>query len=153
MALPVLSNARRYIVYGRNEKAVRKQLVNITLFGVPNVFVHRKVVERFKSWESSVRAYELSGVVVGGKTRRRVPEAKMFKPHRIDSFNWRTMRGSNSRSMHSWGLAVDIDPDPNDPYDTLHPIPAYVTNRAQKRGLTWGGTWKHKDRPHFEWTR
>lgn len=143
MALPVLSNARRYLKYGRSARSVEKQLVRVTLFGVPNVWIHRKAVERFQAWESSVRLYESGTVFIGGTPHKRV--ARPWKPTRIDSWNWRSIRGSKSRSLHSWGVAIDVFP-----HDY---IPPYVTNRAIKRGLSWGGHFRRKDPMHFELRR
>lgn len=157
MALPVISNARRYIKYGRTEKMVRAHLDPVSLFGVRNVWLHESVVERFKAWERSVREYENATIYVGGKPRKRVTHP--FKADRIDSFNWRLIkkrRGgySKNRSMHSWGIAIDMNPNPANTFGPCHPpVPEYVYLIARKRGLTCGHYWKKPDHPHIEWRR
>jgi hypothetical protein len=153
MALPILTNLLRYRKYGRTAEAVESQLVSVTLFGVENVRIHKKAVDVFKRWEASVRAYEDEVIVgVGGIRRKRVKHP--WQPRVIQSWNWRLKRGSSSRSMHSWGIAVDIDPAQNPMGKPLRTnIPAYVTNRAKLRGLRWGGDWRTPDAMHFEWPR
>lgn len=155
MALPVLSNARRYIKYGRSERAVRRKLVPVSLFGCRHVWLHEDVVERFKAWEASVRDYENATVYIGGKPHKRV--SVPFVAHRVDSFNWRRIRRKNgsysvNRSMHSWGIAVDVNPAGSG-FECAPPVPEYVYLLARKRGLTCGHYWRKKDHPHVEWRR
>ena len=153
MSLPVLSNAMRVVKYGHpKSKRMQASLVTITLFDVPDVHLHRKCVAKFQAWERSVRTYEETTVTgIGGKRRPMVLPANRFKPTRIDSFNARKKRTPSgtqgtSWSLHAFGCAVDIWPNP---------YPAYVTNRAQKRGLTCGSSWskKYYDPMHTEWRR
>ena len=88
------------------------------------------------------------------------------------AFNCRTMRGTkNTFSLHSYGVAIDINPLLN-PYvrgmDIAPPQGKKYLNRSDnvpgmivkddaayqafaKRGWSWGGNWKHsKDYGHFE---
>lgn len=151
MSLPILSTAKRYLKYGRSESAVRKQLVCISLFGCDNVWVHRKAAERFEAWEREVREYEASYVWIGGKKRKRCPMP--FHAKRVDSFCWRKMRGSTKRSLHSFGVAVDVNPSSLDPYRCRPAVPEYVYKIAKARGLTCGHYWRRPDHPHVEWRR
>lgn len=142
MAYPIpMTNAGRLRKYGNSEAHVRQHLVNITLFGVRNVWVHELAVSRFKAWEKRVRDYEKAN-----------PKVRAFTPRRIDSFNWRYKSGTRTLSMHSFGLAVDIDPNLNPfGYKHSHHIPKYVSNRARLSGITWGGGWRKHDYMHFEY--
>ena len=64
-------------------------------------------------------------------------------------FNIRVKKGGKTRSLHSWGLAIDINAAWNrfgaDP--TLSPEVIACFTEA---GFNWGGTWKVKDGMHFE---
>lgn len=148
--MPKVSNASRYIKYGRTKEAVRKQLVSCKLFG-HNVWLHKKVVPQFKAWEQAVRDYENATIIFAGKKRKRV--TRPWMPHRIDSWNWRLIRGSASRSLHSFGVALDIDPATNPQGKPLRTdIPWYVRSLAASHGITWGGSWKRRpDAMHFEY--
>lgn len=70
------------------------------------------------------------------------------------AFNYRLMRGGSSLSMHSWGCAIDLDPDRNgfhDPTPRFAQLPQVV--RAFKdEGWVWGGDWsaKMRDGMHFQ---
>lgn len=138
IVIRTISNAFRYLKYGVSAKAVSAQLSNIYLFGV-YVGVHHKVAVVFKRWEAYVRSWEADHGL------------KAYKPKIVQCFNWRTMRGSSSRSMHSWAIAVDVDPAAN-PYNTsTHNIPGYVFECARLAGLACGYDWKSpKDPMHFE---
>lgn len=61
----------------------------------------------------------------------------------------RQKRGLSSLSMHSWGLAVDINAFENQlnqqPKLSKEFVKCFTDN-----GLTWGGTWGRKDGMHFE---
>jgi hypothetical protein len=133
-----LTNAARYVKYGRTSAAVQKQLVWTTLFG-KSVQVHRRVLPRFLAWETRVRVYEAENRI------------KPWRPDSVQTFNWRLMRGSRNRSMHSWGIAADFDP-PHNPMGTHKTnIPLYVRNRAKLSGFTVGYDWRNPDPMHFEY--
>lgn len=70
------------------------------------------------------------------------------------SYNFRLMRGSSRLSMHSWGCAIDLDPDRNAFHDTtpnFSRIPQ-VVDAFEKEGWTWGGRWSGRscDGMHFQ---
>lgn len=59
------------------------------------------------------------------------------------AFNFRTMRGVNQLSIHSYGAAIDLDPARNGLYDrTPHFTPGSPVVQAFKsEGWIWGGDW------------
>lgn len=91
------------------------------------------------------------------------------------SFNYRNVDGTKHLSLHSYGLAIDINPKYN-PYvrtinhqtvvlpdngtkyaDRSLDCPYYIDTEDAcykafiKHGFTWGGAWKHsKDYQHFQ---
>jgi len=85
-------------------------------------------------------------------------------------WNWRNVAETNSRSFHSYGMAVDITLKSsqgkesywlwtlrtkpewwNIPYDQrLHP-PDPVIKAFESRGFVWGGKWLFFDTMHFEY--
>lgn len=70
----------------------------------------------------------------------------------VGSYNNRNIRGSNRKSQHAFGNAIDINPDANPHTHSLKTdLPPNVSEMAAKYGLSWGGDWKgKKDAMHFE---
>jgi hypothetical protein len=64
-------------------------------------------------------------------------------------FNIRKKRGLNSMSLHSWGLAVDMNAFENGLNRTPKLSPGFVKCFTDN-GFDWGGTWKRKDGMHFQ---
>jgi len=77
--------------------------------------------------------------------------------NRIDSYNDRTKILGGGKSLHSWGIALDINPAAN-PYqpgrwdDVKTDIPPKIIEIFKKYGFAWGGDWPgERDPMHFEW--
>ena len=73
------------------------------------------------------------------------------------AYNYRLMRGSSRLSMHSYGCAVDLDPDRNGMGDTtphFAKVPE-VVGAFEAEGWVWGGHWSGKscDGMHFQAAR
>jgi len=64
-------------------------------------------------------------------------------------FNIRKKRGLSSMSMHSWGLAVDVNAFENGLNQTPK-LSAGFVKCFTDNGFEWGGEWKRKDGMHFE---
>jgi hypothetical protein len=64
-------------------------------------------------------------------------------------FNIRKKRGLSSMSLHSWGVAVDVNAFENglgqEPKLSQGFVKCFTDN-----GFEWGGLWKRKDPMHFE---
>lgn len=64
-------------------------------------------------------------------------------------FNIRQKRGLNSMSLHSWGIAIDINAFENQLNKEPKLSPEFVKCFTDS-GFDWGGTWKRKDGMHFQ---
>lgn len=64
-------------------------------------------------------------------------------------FNIRNKRGLSSMSLHSWGIAVDVNAFENGlnqaPKLSKQFVECFTTS-----GFDWGGTWTRKDGMHFQ---
>ena len=64
-------------------------------------------------------------------------------------FNIRKMRGLTSMSLHSWGIAIDV----NAAWNGLNKTPVLSAGFVKcftDAGFDWGGTWTRKDGMHFQ---
>jgi hypothetical protein len=64
-------------------------------------------------------------------------------------FNIRKKRGLSSMSLHSWGIAIDV----NAAWNQLGKTPTLSTDFVKcftDAGFEWGGTWTRKDGMHFQ---
>lgn len=82
-----------------------------------------------------------------------------IQKHGMDLFggcyNFRPMRGSHVLSMHSYGIAIDLDPEHNPLGKKWEPnagmIPMEIVDLFESAGWTWGGRWKSRpDTMHFQ---
>jgi len=64
-------------------------------------------------------------------------------------FNIRKKRGSNTASLHSWGIAIDI----NAAWNRMGKPPTLSKSFVKcflDAGFDWGGYWKNPDGMHFQ---
>ena len=64
-------------------------------------------------------------------------------------FNVRRKRGLKSMSLHSWGIAIDV----NAAWNGLNKTPQLSAGFVKcftDAGFDWGGTWTRKDGMHFQ---
>lgn len=64
-------------------------------------------------------------------------------------FNIRKKRGLNSMSLHSWGIAIDVNAAWNGLNKTPQLSAGFVKCFIDAK-FEWGGTWKRKDGMHFQ---
>lgn len=78
-------------------------------------------------------------------------EASGYKIRSIGGFSDRNVAGTNQKSYHAQGAAIDINPDANPMGSQLiTDMPQNVAAMAAKYGLGWGGNWQSKkDAMHF----
>ncbi len=77
------------------------------------------------------------------------------------AFNWRSIRGTDRRSAHSFGIAVDInvkyanywlwDRELKRPHKYTNRYPLEIIEIFEKHGFIWGGKWYYYDTMHFEY--
>lgn len=67
-------------------------------------------------------------------------------------FNFRTKRGGNELSTHSWGIAIDYLPDRGrfGSKEDAITYPQHVREAFEKRGFVWGGNFSTVDSMHFQ---
>jgi len=64
-------------------------------------------------------------------------------------FNIRKQRGAQSTSLHSWGVAIDV----NAAWNGLNKEPQLSAGFVKcftDAGFDWGGIWQRKDGMHFQ---
>ena len=77
-------------------------------------------------------------------------------------YNCRTIAGTNRRSVHAFGAAIDINaksahywrwtkPSKSGRYVYKNEIPIEIVRIFEKHGFIWGGRWYHYDTMHFEY--
>jgi peptidoglycan L-alanyl-D-glutamate endopeptidase CwlK len=120
------------------------------------------------STHTMVRITRVNGVdrqlaAVSAELDQLPPEEKKYVLKTGGTFNWRPIAGSDQLSAHSFGVAIDIDPDYSDywrwnatggrekqiPYKNR--IPHRIVEIFERHGFVWGGKWYHYDTMHFEY--
>lgn len=73
---------------------------------------------------------------------------------------WRAIKNTDRMSMHSFGIAIDINVKYSDywewtpssqPYQYKNRIPIGLVEIFEKHGFIWGGKWWYYDTMHFEY--
>jgi len=78
------------------------------------------------------------------------------------TYYWRKIKGTTRLSMHSFGIAIDINVNysnywkwsniiENDSIPYKNRIPMEIVIIFEKHGFIWGGKWYHHDTMHFEY--
>ncbi len=65
------------------------------------------------------------------------------------AYAFRLKRGGHSLSIHSWGAAIDLDPEHNQ-FGGKSTMPPAVVALFDAEGWTWGGGWHPCDGMHFQ---
>ncbi|HKL85801.1 MAG TPA: M15 family metallopeptidase [Treponemataceae bacterium] len=145
---------------GATRRKIESQLIRFDYLG-KRVSVHKKIEAPLKRVESRINILA-----------NEFPEVRLFIDtiESIDGYNWREVRDTNSRSNHSWGIAIDILPKGwgkkniywnwlsywNDlwmliPLDQRWMPPLSVIRIFEEEGFIWGGKWHLWDNMHFEY--
>lgn len=66
------------------------------------------------------------------------------------AYNFRLKRGGTTLSMHSYGCAIDLDPEHNGFGAEHGTMPKDVVALFRAQGWVWGGTWSKPDWMHFQ---
>ena len=108
-------------------------------------------------------------ILAAGRADPRI-QAWINSIHRVEHWSWRNIAGTQSRSNHSYGIAIDILPrsfggkhaywlwtsrDGIDwwtiPHNKRWHPPDAVIKAFEKFGFIWGGKWLQFDTIHFEY--
>ncbi|MCL2204919.1 MAG: M15 family metallopeptidase [Treponema sp.] len=122
-----------------------------------NVTVHHAILEEVALVEYRIREKS--------RTDRSVL-TWIYNIDRIYGWHWRNVGGTQTRSFHAYGVAIDIIPRNlggravywrwtgpnwfNVPHERRHHPPDGVILAFQERGFVWGGKWPFFDTIHFE---
>jgi len=113
----------------------RSNMVKVDLPIVRKKWIHKKLVDAFTDALNQIKNQGLSNQIYQFGT---------WAPRHI-------LRNINKPlSLHSWGIACDINWSQNR-YGTdgnLHPD---IITAFEQHGFSWGGKWRTKDPMHFEY--
>ena len=140
-------------VYGASRDAVAARLVTIPWMP--------------KTTRRTVRVTTTGGV---HEKVRAISEELDRLPERLkkfvmepSSFHWRTIKGTDRLSAHSFGIAIDIGVKYSnywrwDLRQAKNGVPAWrnripmeIVEVFERHGFIWGGKWTHYDTMHFEY--
>jgi hypothetical protein len=88
------------------------------------------------------------------------PEFQKFLMPTGGTYNCRPVAGSNVRSAHGYGIAIDLNVEQSDYWrwskgaDSLvwkNRMPVAIVRVFEKHKFIWGGNWYHFDTMHFEY--
>lgn len=113
----------------------RRNMVKVELPIVGRRWIHRKLVAHFSA---ALRYIEGEGLA------NEISQFGTWAPRHI------LHNPRKPLSLHSWGIAVDINWFENHYGDksSLHPV---IIEGFKKFGFTWGGDWRTKDPMHFQY--
>lgn len=139
-------------MYGATKAAVERNLT--TIIWLPGIA------------DTKLRVSKVNGIaeklqLISNELATLPTEFQKYLKHEGGTFNWRTVSGSTRRSLHSFGIALDINPQYADYWDwtkdkngnfTYHnQVPMEIVLIFEKYGFIWGGKWLHHDTMHFEY--
>ncbi len=149
-----------YLYDSYSYRSVEKQIKNTTFLG-KRTSIHKRILPQLKKVESRIN--ELS------RTDKETAEF-LAKIKSTDAYCWRLIDGTNRKSFHSTGVAIDILPtritgeifwswarDKNPSGWMLTPlskrwlVPDQVVRIFEEEGFVWGGKWAIWDNMHFEY--
>ncbi len=134
--------------YGRTQGAVVSALLPIDFVGT-RLRVHRWVASAFRAVAARL-----------GPLLRQKPELREFLVGMGGTFAWRPIAGTQRRSAHSYGIAIDLNVKRSHywrwrmnnaglAWDNSYP--QEIVDAFESEGFIWGGRWYHYDTMHFEY--
>lgn len=158
--VPIYSTDFLEVLFGRAESEIRRHGRSVTFLD-HRMFVNSLLVEPLRAIERDIRASALTDQAVSNWIEG------------LDitySFIHRDIAGTQSRSYHAFGLAVDLVPFSYEgkqmywrwsrvfnregwsriPMASRWTPPQAVVEAFENHGFVWGGKWSHFDNIHFE---
>ncbi len=154
-------NGFRAALYGGTKRGeIEQQIVQVRFLG-KSISIHGMIENQVKRIDERIRALAQSDQEV----------AQFIKNiGTIGGYNWREIRGTSRISMHSFGLAIDIQPrrlgskaiywqweqERNPRWMLVSQSnrwspPEKVVSIFEDEGFVWGGKWDLYDHMHFEY--
>ena len=136
-------------VYGHDQEEVRENLVPVSFLGSTVLFNQKNGAAKALEAVSE----DLSTLVLAH------PEYKRFILPLSGTFYWRVIARTNRLSMHSFGVAIDLNAKGN-AYWQWHQggalnlrmgFPRGIIRIFEAHGFIWGGKWAEFDLMHFEY--
>jgi hypothetical protein len=141
-------------IYGNTEKAVEKNLTEITW--CPKLIGQKITVTKVNGVDKKLMQIS--------KELDEHPELKKYLSNIGGTFTWRNIAGTKRHSMHSFGMTIDINTAYSDYWQWAckctnenaaikykNRIPQLIVDTFEKYGFIWGGKWYHYDTMHFEY--
>ena len=131
-------------MYGGSRSEVAKNLVPVKWFG------------------STLQATTINGVdkrlAAVASELALFPELRRYLVNPGGGFNWRRIAGEKILSMHSFGIAFDVNVTYSDYWrwsdgvkEYANRIPCAIGDVFERHGFIWGAKWFHFDTMHFEY--
>lgn len=140
------------VLYGDSPRAVEKNLDTV-------VWMPKHVGQRLRFNRNHGAAEALRRV--SAELDQLPAKLRVYVTKTAGTYNWRTIAGTNRRSAHAYGIAIDVGVEHSDywrwdlkknpdlPYRNRFPIE--VVQAFERHGFVWGGRWHHYDTMHFEY--
>jgi peptidoglycan LD-endopeptidase CwlK len=139
-------------MYGRSATDVIRNLERIDWLSGPN----KKMI-----WVSTVNGVNKQLKLVSAEIDQLPYDIRKPAIRLGGTFYWRSVRGTDRLSAHSFGIAIDLDPSEGNYWrwdlsrhghmNYSNRIPMEIVNIFERHGFIWGGRWFHYDTMHFEY--
>ncbi len=148
-------------LWGMKDFQTAENTVQSIVFLGKDILVHPEIVEKLALVEKTIRKLASHDETVG---------IWLKSLSTIGAYVWRDVAGSANRSLHSYGLALDLIPEDYGgkqvywrwsrfynpewwaiPYEERYFPPESVILAFEKQGFIWGGKWFFFDQIHFEY--
>lgn len=141
-------------IYGYTQQEVEKNLIEI-------VWSPKLVNQKIKVTKVNNVADKLK--LISAELDQH-PEFQKYIKNIGGTYNWRKINGTNRRSLHSYGMTIDLNIKYSDYWQWQlkttnenanlkyrNRIPKEIVDIFEKHGFIWGGKWYHYDTMHFEY--
>ena len=135
-------------LYGKNQEEVEKELVPVRW--LPS---HTNETLLFHNKHGAAKALQK----VSNELDKLPPEFIKYINKPAGTYNYRKIAGTTRLSMHSFGIAIDINTQFGDYWKWnksggyQNQIPKEIIHIFESNGFIWGGRWAHFDTFHFEY--
>lgn len=138
-------------IYGATQKEIKQNLIKIKW--MPQTINKTLYVTTVNNIHEKLKK-------VSNELDKLSPELKQFVNNPAGTYKHREIAGTNRLSMHSYGIAIDINVNKShywkwdkkkNKFKHKNLIPLKIVKIFEKEGFIWGGRWFHYDTMHFEY--